>query len=137
MDDVRLTCYFIAPATLAPDETLEAIRRALQKRQIQLISVNDLPAGSFVTESVTSLIRQTDFIIADISDRNSNVFYELGLAHGMRKPVLLIARQNELGNIPFDLASSLIISYSNSGELEDFLERWLTRHADDLRQISV
>jgi len=40
-------------------------------------------------------------IIADCTGRNANVFYEIGMAHTLGKPVVLITQSQE--DIPFDL----------------------------------
>ena len=40
-------------------------------------------------------------MLAELTDKNANVFYELGLAHAARKPVVFTAAQVE--DVPFDL----------------------------------
>lgn len=57
-------------------------------------------------------IKSADFIIADLSDRNPNVFYELGYAHANDKLCLLITGDAE--NIPFDLKHKRHIVYDGS-----------------------
>lgn len=44
-----------------------------------------------------------------MSNRNPNVFYELGLAHALEKPVVLIS-SNE-NDVPFDLHHIRVIYY--------------------------
>jgi hypothetical protein len=53
-------------------------------------------------------------VIADISGRNPNVLYELGIAHTLAKPVLILSR--EPSDIPIDLASRRVILYGQQGE---------------------
>ena len=48
-------------------------------------------------------------VIADCTGRNANVFYEIGLAHSVGTPVLLITQSPD--DIPFDLRSIRYISY--------------------------
>jgi nucleoside 2-deoxyribosyltransferase len=43
-------------------------------------------------EKIRDQILQADVIIADITHRNPNVFYELGLAHAAETPVILITQ---------------------------------------------
>jgi hypothetical protein len=43
-----------------------------------------------ILEKIADFIRQADVVIADSTGRNPNVFYELGLAHALEKPVVLI-----------------------------------------------
>lgn len=57
-------------------------------------------------------IQAADFIIADLSDKNPNVFYELGYAHAHNKLCLLITKEAE--NIPFDLKHKRHIVYNGS-----------------------
>jgi hypothetical protein len=67
------------------------------------------------------------FIIADINGRNPNVFYELGLAHGMGKPVLMIAENEE--QVPFDMRQQQLVLYDSLDELPAKLRVSLSRLA--------
>lgn len=44
-----------------------------------------------------------------MTDRNPNVFYELGLAHAISKPVILISKS--IDDVPFDLRSIRVLVY--------------------------
>ena len=55
-------------------------------------------------------IRQARFVIADLTGRNANVFYELGMAHALEKDVILLAQ--DVGDVPFDLRQMSIIEYT-------------------------
>jgi hypothetical protein len=57
-------------------------------------------------------IVDADFIIADLSNRNANVFYELGFAHALEKLCILITDDAE--SIPFDLKHKRHIVYGTS-----------------------
>ncbi|MDO9328846.1 MAG: hypothetical protein Q7U27_08960 [Pseudomonas sp.] len=70
-------------------------------------------------------IIEARIIIANISGRNPNVFYELGIAHALDKPVILLA--NSKSEIPFDISSKRIIFYSSNADLEISLSNMLTR----------
>ena len=48
-------------------------------------------------------------LLADLTDRNANVFYELGLAHAARKPVVFAAPKTD--DVPFDLRHLRVIIY--------------------------
>ena len=54
-------------------------------------------------------IRQSRFVIADLTSQNANVFYELGMAHALEKDVILLAQ--DVGDVPFDLRQMNIIEY--------------------------
>ena len=48
-------------------------------------------------------------LLADLTERNANVFYELGLAHADRKPVVFTAPR--VDDVPFDLRHLRVIIY--------------------------
>jgi hypothetical protein len=80
-----------------------------------------------VMKGVWSSILSNEVIIADLTGRNANVFYELGLAHTVGKPTILIA-QNE-HDIPFDIHTFRCFKYEYTprgmNELEGKLARAL------------
>ncbi|MCQ8185218.1 nucleoside 2-deoxyribosyltransferase [Parvularcula sp. BGMRC 0090] len=54
-------------------------------------------------------IVESKVLIAELTSRNPNVFYELGLAHALRKPVVLVSSNDE--DVPFDLKHIRCIHY--------------------------
>jgi hypothetical protein len=58
--------------------------------------------------SVYQNITRADLVVADITGGNPNVMYEVGFAHALRKPVILLADRTT-PNIPHDLAGRLVI----------------------------
>jgi hypothetical protein len=48
-------------------------------------------------------------VIADMTDRNPNVFYELGVRHALRNATVLVAQ--DLQDVPFDLRHFAAIQY--------------------------
>ncbi len=49
---------------------------------------------------------------ADLTDKNANVFYEVGICHAIDKPVLLMAQS--IDDVPFDLRHRRILLYEYS-----------------------
>lgn len=62
-----------------------------------------------VVEQIWEQIEKATVLLADLSNKNANVFYELGLAHAARKPVVLTA--NSIDDVPFDLRHLRVITY--------------------------
>ena len=65
-------------------------------------------------------ILKSRIVIANISNRNPNVYYELGIAHALGKPTILLCRNGN--QVPFDLKQKYIIFYSNEEELSKKLQ---------------
>jgi hypothetical protein len=66
-------------------------------------------AGS-ILQDIVSLLVDCKVVLADIADANRNVHYELGLAHALGKPTVLVAPRGI--NIFFDVSQERIITYS-------------------------
>jgi nucleoside 2-deoxyribosyltransferase len=54
-----------------------------------------------ILERVYNQIAKADLIVAEMTGRNPNVFYEVGYAHALNKQVILLTQNSE--DIPFDL----------------------------------
>lgn len=72
--------------------------------------------GSIIEHVVESILT-SDIVIADLTGRNPNVFYELGVRHAVREGTILIAEGVE--HVPFDLRPlrTIIYEYTPSGML--------------------
>ena len=62
-------------------------------------------------DKIVEYIDQADVVIADCTDRNPNVFYELGIAHAKKKPVVLIT-SDDIEESPTDIRAFEFISYA-------------------------
>ncbi|MBC8029822.1 MAG: hypothetical protein H7Z16_06905 [Pyrinomonadaceae bacterium] len=69
----------------------------------------DLRPEEIITHIIENLVT-SDIVIADLSGRNPNVFYELGVRHAVNNSTILIAE--DLDDIPFDLRGLRTIVYS-------------------------
>lgn len=80
-------------------------------------------------DRIYSQISRADILVADMSGKNSNVFYEVGYAHALGRPVLLLTR--EASDIPFDLKHFPHIVY---GDQIKSLRGQLARRISMLRE---
>lgn len=64
-----------------------------------------------ILERIFNQINKADLIVADMTGRNPNVFYEVGYAHSLGKIVLLLTQ--DVDDIPFDLKHRQHIVYGN------------------------
>jgi len=60
-----------------------------------------------ITRQIIERIMEDDLVIADLSDSNPNVYYELALRHGMSKPFIQLMATKE--PLPFDIADQRTI----------------------------
>ena len=67
-----------------------------------------------ILKYIVQNILESRVVIANLSGRNSNVYYELGIAHTIGKPVILLTE--DLKEVPFDLRSNRLIIYKENKE---------------------
>lgn len=67
-----------------------------------------LSIGNIISNILDNL-NKADVVIADMTDRNPNVFYELGVRHALRNATILITQ--DIDDIPFDLRHYASIKY--------------------------
>ena len=86
---------------------------------------DDIYNISGIMQSVWEGINRAKLIVADLTGRNPNVFYELGIAHTLGKPVIMITQSMDY--VPFDLRHLRCIVYEfKPGKIGNF-ERALER----------
>lgn len=66
---------------------------------------------SSMLDRIYNQIAKADLVVADLTGRNVNVFYETGYAHALGKRVILLTRT--IDDIPFDLKHHFHIVYSD------------------------
>lgn len=77
-----------------------------------------------ILERIYNQIATADIIVADMSSRNPNVFYETGYAHALNKKVILLVSKSK--DIPFDLKHHHHIVYNGKiSFLKDELKKRL------------
>lgn len=111
MESTSKLCFVIMPFSEAYDRIYRhLIVPAVEDAGLAAVRADEIRAAGFVMEQIRAAIQQSRLCIADLSDRNPNVLYEVGFAEAMRKPVILIA--SDLSQLPFDVSSQRVLRYS-------------------------
>jgi len=63
-----------------------------------------------ILEKIVSGIAESDLVVADVTATNPNVMYELGIAHALGKPTVMVAQS--VLDLPFDIRSYPVHEYS-------------------------
>ncbi|HJP95740.1 MAG TPA: Hsp70 family protein [Candidatus Saccharimonadales bacterium] len=88
------------------------IRRIVTEAGLSSQRADEIASINLITWDIWERINKARFLIADLTNRNPNVFYEVGLAHAISKDVILLTQS--MGDIPFDLQSLRLIVYEYS-----------------------
>ena len=84
------------------------------------------PNLSPISTRILDGIKQSDFVIADVSEMSPNVFYEIGYAQGLNRAVIITAETGTL--LPFDIKDLPVIYYDRlnlNESLELKLEKYI------------
>lgn len=73
---------------------------------------DDYSAVGNITSQVIEAINEADLIVADLTGRNANVYYELGVAHSYAKHVVPMINMDDPSPIPFDNYAERTIRFS-------------------------
>ena len=89
-----------------------------------------------VSDRIVEEIIWSDVIVALITGNNPTVMYEVGVAHCLRKPTLLLMDEAHLGEAPFDVRAQRIIGYKSRPAvdyrgLKNTLQKYLQPIRDD------
>jgi len=74
--------------------------------------VDEAPGPGSITKDIINGIIDAELLIADLSSRNANVFYELGIAHAVGNKTVMTAQSTE--DIPFDIGNYRVIVYEQT-----------------------
>jgi tetratricopeptide (TPR) repeat protein len=128
---VSSTCLVLMPFQHQDGDIYrEEIVPAISSVSLQSVRLDQLTSTDVLISSIWQAINSARIIIADLTGKNPNVFYELGLAHALGKPTLILSES--LDDVPFDIRHLRIIRYEPSGRIPGALRR---RISDALREM--
>ena len=86
------------------------------------------------SDSIYRVLERADLVIADITENDPNVMYELGFAHALKKPVLPLVQRGS-GPIPSDLKGYLFYVYDiqNVRDLGRVVTDWVRRNRERIK----
>jgi hypothetical protein len=124
-----VTCFVMMPFGAEWSDAINSsIRGVCKARGVRPLRGDDIFTPTDILDDIWRGIVDADFVIADITGRNPNVFYELGMAHAIGKPVLILSQTAD--DVPIDLKTRRILMYDGS-DLPT-LETGLDRSIDEL-----
>lgn len=104
------TCFVMMPFGQWMDAYYREIYvPAIREAGLEPVRADELFSTGSVIEQIWEQISRAKVLLADLTDKNANVFYELGLAHAANKPVVFTTGQLE--DVPFDLRHLRVAVY--------------------------
>ncbi len=112
------------PFSPAFSAVYESLKEGIEAAGMRCLRADDIWERDHILDDVLSLIWRARVVIADLSEKNPNVFYETGIAHTLGRDTILIAQS--MSDIPFDLQGIRALKYLNNGEGRAALSRGIT-----------
>jgi hypothetical protein len=112
------TCFFISPIgsegspqRKRSDQIVKHILEpVLREFGLKTIRADHIQKPGLITPQVFQHILADDLTVADLSDANPNVYYELALRHAVRRPCIQLISEGQM--LPFDVNQSRTIPYN-------------------------
>ncbi len=90
----------------------DVIKPVVIKYHLEAYHAGEVFGPGLILDDIVQGIIESKIIIADITPANENVFYELGYAHALKKPTILLAEKTKI--LPFDISGYRCLKYENS-----------------------
>jgi hypothetical protein len=124
---------FVAMQFTEPFDTFyrEVIQQQAEAAGFEVVRIDEKAGPGVIFQDIQREIEQAEIVIAEISPANpnvfnANVFYELGYAHALGKPTILLARRES--QLPFDIKSYRVVFYNDTIGGKPEVERSLRKH---------
>lgn len=123
-------CFVIMPFGGWFDQYYRDIYRpAIEQSGLHPHRADDLYRPSSIVGDIWAYTNKAKLLLADLTGRNPNVFYELGLAHALARPAILLTES--MDDVPFDLRSIRILKYDKNrpdwgGLLQEAIKKAIT-----------
>ena len=120
VDEQEKICFVISPIGgegtdirhRANQVLRHVIEPAVKSFDYKAIRADAISTPGMITSQVIEHVLESSLVIADLTDHNPNVFYELAVRHLVRKPFIQLIDKNQ--NLPFDVAGARTIFFDLS-----------------------
>jgi hypothetical protein len=107
------SCFVVMPFGGVWDQYyVQIYEPAIHESGLTSLRADDVFRAGSILQDIVDLLSRSSVILADISESNRNVHYELGIAHALGKPTVLIAPKN----LPlfFDIGQERMLTYART-----------------------
>ena len=109
----------------------EVIQQRATSAGFDVIRIDEKAGPGVIFQDIQREIEDSDVVIAEITPTNPNVFYELGYAHALKKPTILLAQRG--AELPFDIRSFRVVFYNDTIGGKAEVERNLQTHLEAIK----
>jgi predicted transcriptional regulator len=107
------------------EKTFEAIKEVCDDLNLECKKADDIWINSAFIQDVFELIFTCEILVADVTEKNPNVFYEIGIAHTLGKTVIPITQS--INDVPSDLIHHRALTYLPNKEGYEIMKEELKK----------
>lgn len=104
----------------------DCIKKACEDHGLEPVRADELYGPGMIIQDISDQIVSSQVVIADITPANPNVYFEVGYAHALKKPAILLAEKGT--KLPFDLSGFRALFYENTIAGRRHFEEGLRKH---------
>lgn len=97
----------------------EAIREGIRKAEYNAIFIDEVQHNDFITPELLKYIRDSKFVVVDLTHLNNGAYLEEGYAMGLGKPVIQLCRKDT--KLHFDIAQKNTIIWTTEDDIPEML----------------
>lgn len=104
------------------DDTItlrEAIRKGVSAAGYIAIFIDEVPHNGFITPELLKHIRDSKFVVVDLTHQNNGAYFEEGYAMGLGKPVIQLCKKDT--RLHFDIAQKNTIMWETETDIPERL----------------
>ncbi len=104
----------------------DVIKPVAEDFRLEAYHAGEVFGPGIILDDIVRGIAEATLVIAEITPPNPNVFYELGYAHALKKPTILLHEKGK--TLPFDISGYRCLLYDNSIAGKRRIEEGLRKH---------
>lgn len=107
-------CFVLIPFKHPFDEIYNRIIKETVEKDLKMkcYRADSIYDSKPIMTTILEMVQKAEIIVADLTGRNPNVFYELGIAHSRKDNIIIITQNPD--DVPLDLKHLRYIFYENT-----------------------
>jgi hypothetical protein len=124
------TCFVIMPFKDELNAVYRQVKEIVTLQGFNCVRADEIAIGN-ITKNIFHHLANAQVVIADLTQANPNVFYELGISHCIGSKTIMITQEDK---IPFDVTADFVIKYGNNFDGLEKLKTGLNKSLSHIKE---